>query len=163
MLTSSHIHNSITKIGIDLHRQMERKKHIGDFYGLRELEFQAQYDFSGTIGSLPTETDIHIPFAVTFIGDPGNQRDSTQDRPHARLTPELLIAPAGVVPYHYVLRWDLDDDFNYVGAVVRVGVHSPALTAGEVPASTNVQGILHAAFQGYGALWDPDGPFDAGG
>lgn len=163
MLTSTNINRSIARIGIDLHRQIERKKHAGDFYALRELEFQAQYDFSGAIDTLPSETDITIPFTTTFVGDPGNQRDSTQDRPHARLTPELLIAPAGTVPYAYVLSWKYDDDFNYVGAIVRVGVHSPAMTAGQTPASTTVQGILHAAFQGYGALWDPDGPFDAGG
>lgn len=162
MLTSSNIHRSIANVGINLQRRMEARRHIGDFYGQGEVEFQAQYAFSGQLDTEPAENIIHVPFTVVFVGDPGNQRDSTLDRPQARLSTELTLSPAGTMSYHHVAGWTYDSDFNYTGAKVMVGVHCPAMSMGNPPVNLNFAGILHAAFQGFGSLWDPDSPLDGG-
>lgn len=162
MLAQSDIHRSISRMTLDLHRAIDRRKRQGDAYAIAEREYQTQCTFSGTVGTLPVETTVTIPFTLVFIGDPGNQRDSTLDRPHARLTTEILFAPAGAVPYAYVSQWQRDEDFNFIGAVITIGVNCPAMyvAGADAPANLAFKGILHAAFQGFGAMIDYDSPFD---
>jgi hypothetical protein len=158
MLARSEIHRSLATMTLDLHKMIDRRANAGAIYQLAEREFQAQYDFSGTVGTLPVETEIAIPFSVMFLGDAGLQRDSQLDRPHARLTTELLYAPPGAVPYHYVKQWQLDPDLNYVGAIVTVGMSCPAMfvTGATPPTDLAFKGKLHAAFQGFGLLTDDE-------
>ena len=143
---------------IDLHRSMERRRTAAHSYQLAEREFQAVYDFSGEVGTLPVEAEVEIPFTVIFMIDSGRLRDSNLDRPHAKLTVEVLYAPVGCVPYHYVKRWEQDPDLNYVGAIVMVGMHCPAMfIEGRAPLGSRAfAGKLHAAFQGYGVLIDDE-------
>lgn len=162
MLAHSDIQRSIGKISIDLNRQMEARRTRADLYRLGEQEWQAQYEFYGDVGSLPVETTITIPFGITFVADAGLARDSTLDRPLARFSAEMLVTAPGFVPYHYLQSWTFDDDRNYVGAVILVGMHCPAFLIAPPP-TTAFRFILHAGFQGYGAIWDPDGAFDSGG
>lgn len=163
MLVRSDIHRSIAKMTIDLHRAMAQRAHAGDIYGLAEREYQVQYEFYGDVGTLPVEAQITIPFDLIFVGDPGNQRDSQLDRPQARFATELLSGPPGIILYAHIASWTQDDSFNFVGAIVTVGAHCPAFLAGETPPTTSFKGLLHASFQGWAAINDPDGPLDAGG
>lgn len=158
MLARSEIHRSLAGMTLDLHKMIERRRLANQVYELAEREFQVQYDFSGTVGTLPVETEITIPFSVLFLGDTGHQRDSQLDRPHARLTTELLYAPPGAVPYHFVKQWQFDQDLNYVGAVVMVGMSCPAMfvVGATPPSSLAFKGKLHAAFQGFGLLIDDE-------
>ena len=160
MLVTADIHRSIARWSIDFQRLSQKRATAADAYGLAEQEFQVTYEFSGNVGSAPVEDDLTIPFTkVTFVADAGNQRDSQLDRPFAKLSFEIVSGPPGIIPYGYVKAWVFDDDFNYEGAVIAVGVHCPVLP----DTDTAFLGIVHAAFQGFGAPWDPDGPFDSGG
>lgn len=165
MLAHSEIQRSIRGMTISFARRVDKRQRAADRYGLAEWEEQFQYEVAGALGAAPTETTITVPFGLLFIGDSGNQRDSTLDRPHLRQGFEMLLGPPGLIPYAYVASWQYDADFNYTGAIVIVGMHYPAFTipSAQAPASANVKGIVHLAFQGFAAMWDPDGPFDAGG
>lgn len=157
------IQRSIGRMTIDLHKAMTQHAHAADPYRLGERDLQFQFDFSGKIGTLPVEADITIPFDHVVLYDAGNARDSQLDRPNVKLSFEKLAGPAGIVAYGHVNQWRYDDDFNYVGAVVTVGVHCPAmLFGGAMPTSFDFHYILHASFQGYGAPTDADSQ-DGGG
>lgn len=164
MLPHTSIHRSIAKMSVDLHRAMEHRRSLTRDYEIGEHEQQYQYDFHGRVGILPVENTLTIPFGIIYVADPGNQRASYLDRPLAKLAIEMRRAPAGTLAYPHLARWKRDDDFNFVGAVIRVTVHCPAIAIeGLMPHDFTYDGILHAAFQGFGGPWDPDGPFDAGG
>jgi hypothetical protein len=163
MLARNDIQRSISSMTLRLQQDIEHRKALYAGYGLAEREFQAQYVFTGTIGSLPAEGQIAIPFTLTFAANPGARRDSNLGHPQARLSFELRQGPAGLIPYAYVQSWQLDGDYNYVGATVTVGVHYPGLQAGVTPSTASFQGILHAAFQGFGTPQDTDSSAAGGG
>jgi hypothetical protein len=164
MLATADIHRSLADLSINVHRATETRAVRANHYGLAEREFQAQYDFAGTVGTLPAEAEATIKFNILFVADPGNQRDSTLDRPIFRPGLEMLYVPPGTISYVHLVSWIKDDDFNFTGAVVLAGVHCPAVAdPTTVPASLDFKGILHVAVQGFAVVWDPEGPFDAGG
>lgn len=145
-------------------RAMTRQRHRADVYGLAEREQQFQYELAGYVGTLPVEATVPIPFAITFQSDPGNQRDSTLDRPHVHVGWEQEYGPDGLIVYAKVISWIQDDDFNYVGANVLAGVHCPAVAIeGLIVNQARFKLALHITFQGFGSVNDPDGNYDAGG
>lgn len=157
MLVRSDIHRSLGKLTLDLHKNMRRRQLANEPYELAEREFQAQCEFSGKIGNTPAEMTIKIPFAVLFLGDAGNLRDSTLDRPHVYFAVEFTKQPDGVVPYHYVKKWHKDHDLNYKAATVTLGIYVPTLVSGgTLPDRPEFAGKLHATFQGYGLLIDDE-------
>lgn len=165
MLAHSDLTRSISNMTIGLARAASMRRHAADAYALAEREQQFQYNISGKVGTVPVEKLLTIPFDVVFLGDAGMQRDSQLGQPQVRSGFEIASGPAGLIPYAHVNQWVLDDDLNYTGAKVTVGVHAPAIAvegAGAVT-SRSYRGVLHMSFQGYGAPWDPDGPSDAGG
>lgn len=164
MLAHSDLQRSLRAMTIGYAQAMHRRRHMADDYGLAERVQQFQYELTGYIGDLPVEATIPIRFALMFMADSGNQRDSTLDRPHVHVGFEEEYAPAGTIPYAKVISWIQDDDFNYVGANVLVGVHCPAVAIeGLVVNQARVKIALHISFQGWGAMIDPDGDYDAGG
>jgi hypothetical protein len=149
MLARNEIQRSIASMTLRLQQDIAHRKGLYDNYGLAEREFQAQCDFSGTVGTVPAQAPIAIPFSLIYPSNPGMVRDSGLGRPHARLSFELIQGPDGLIPYAYVQSWLQDPDYNYVGAVVLVGVHYPGLALGVPPSTASFKGILHAAFQGW--------------
>lgn len=161
MLASTDLQRSITKMTLSLARAIDAKKHAADHYGLCEREIQYQYPLTGMTGSVPVETTITIPFDVHFVGDAGFARDSQLTAPQLRVGFERTLGPAGLICYAHVTQWLTDPDLAYIGAIVAVGVHQPAIASGGDGNAFNI--VAHIAFQGYGAPWDPDGVYDAGG
>jgi hypothetical protein len=168
MLARSDIHRSIASMTIDLHRSIDRRKNLTNAYKMGEREYQTQIEFSGQVGTLPAEATTTITFSDTlvFMADVGIARDSQLSRPQFRPGWELLYGPAGLVPYAFVQSWAYDDDLNYTGAVINLGVHCPAMyvAGADAPANLAFKGLLHASFQGYAVPFDPGGPLpDDGG
>ncbi len=149
---------------ISFARAVTKRRHESDPYGLAEREQQFQYEVIGQVGLLPTEQDIKLKFALLFMVDSGNQRDSTLDRPHLRVGFEEDYGPPGLIPYAKVVAWDRDDDDNYQGATMRVGCHCPAVgTEGMLVSQARFKFAVHLAFQGWCVMYDPEGGYDAGG
>jgi hypothetical protein len=159
MLVGTDLQRSVANMTLGLHKAISTRAHRADAYRLGEKEWQVQYEFSGNVGTATQETLITMNFEPVFSRDAGMVRTSTLDRPLAHLSVELLTAPALVMPYAYISGWLLDDDGDYNGAVATAGMHWPTPVAG---VATAFDAILHARFQGYGAIWDPDGPYDGG-
>jgi hypothetical protein len=162
MLVRNDIQRSIANMTLRLQQDIAHRKGLYANYGLAEREFQAQYVFTGTIGSVPVEAPIVIPFTLTFAANPGARRDSNLGHPQFRSGFEIMQGPAGLIPYAHVASWQLDGDCNYIGATVNVGAHYPGLQAGIAPSTASFQGILHAAFQGFATPQDTDSSGGAG-
>lgn len=157
MLAHSDIHRSLTRLSLDLTKAIAQREGQVKQFRQGEYEVQYQFNFSGKVGTLPVETDFPLTFGVLFFADVGNARDSELDRPLARLAMELTNAPAGVLPYSYVAGWTRDNDFNYIGALIRIGAHLPAMAIlGAAPPAVDFSGVVHIGIQGYGAPLDPD-------
>lgn len=151
-------------MSISLLKGIDKRSKAGDWHTLAEHELQYQYEIAGTVGTLPAETQVTLSFDVIFLTDPGNQRDSTLDRPQFRPGFEFDYTATGMIPYAYVAEWVMDSDFNIVGAKVVIGVHSPAAQfQGLTVAQAQYKGAVHLSFQGWCLPTDPDGPYDSGG
>lgn len=161
MLAASDISRSLSRMTVNLHRQIETKRNADQHYRMRERDQQYQHAFSGKLGPHPVEATFKILFDILFVGDAAMARDSQFDTPQVRFGFEMTSAPDGTVPYAHVVEWIRDDSFNFTGCKVRVGVHNPRLGQGAV-ARLPYKGVIHCSFQGYGAPIDPDGP-DPGG
>jgi hypothetical protein len=165
MLATSDLHRSIAKMTLSLARDIDAHKHRADDYKLCEREHQFQIALSGTIGATPAETSVALPFYIYFVADPGYLRDSDLSAPQVRFGFEIPSGPSGLVPYAHVQQWSRNNDMDYTGAQVTVGVHCPAmlLPSADTTVAAAFTLVLHAAFQGYGCPWDADGPNDGGG
>lgn len=157
------LHRALTKMTLDLHRKIERRKQIELHYGNHVREQQFQYPFNGYVGMLPSETTVVIKFDICFLWDPGVAVDSQLGEPTFRFGARLLSAPQGTIPYAHVPSWIQDDDLNYIGANVVIGVHNPAQTLNEQVESVPFNGVAHFTFQGYGFPIDPMGSGPDGG
>jgi hypothetical protein len=164
MLEAAELARAMAKLTLGYQRAMDAHKHEPDLYRLCEREQQFQVALTGTTGTLPTETSFSIPFDVHFVPDAGFARDSALTDPTVRIGFVVTTAPAGMIPYAYVQSFTQDSDLFYTGAKILVGVAQPALMLANSDAQVGPFNItLHIAFQGYGAPYDPDGPYpDAG-
>lgn len=165
MLAHTDLHRSMGKLAIDLHRAMNHRAHAGDDYRQAVRTQMFQFDITGKVGTFPVEKVVKIPFDIIFAADPGMAWDSQLTTPHAHFAFEMSLAPPGLIPYAHISTWLYDDDYDYKGAKVNIGIHCPSvelLGVGSVSQRTFV-GRFHATFTGYGAPWDPDGTSQAGG
>jgi hypothetical protein len=175
MLATSDLQRSIGHMTLGLSRAMDQRKHAADLYRECEREEQFQFPFSGQAGTFPVEEVMHIQFGVLFAFDSGTARDSELGPPHVRTGFEMTRAPTGLITYCHVKEWKQDNDLDYIGAAVVVGVHVPAVALqgiGDITSasqgvanrlSLKFTGVLHIAFQGWGAPLDPDGGGNAAG
>jgi hypothetical protein len=158
MRPSTTLNRALAHMTVDTHRKIMVREEADQYYKLTECEQQYQCPISGTLGTLPVEVTVKILFSIQFLWDAGVLRDSQLGEPMYRGGVHLSSAPSGTMTYTHVSSWVQDDSFNYVGANVVVGVHNPAMSiaGATVPTDTSFQGILHCAFQGFGAPLDND-------
>lgn len=164
MRARTSIRTSVTRMTVDLQRQMHAKRTAADYYRMHEREQQFQYDVTGSIGFAPVEDTIKILFDTMFLYEYGNRRDSQLLEPFVKFGFSQVVGPAGTIPYAHVVDWKQDSDLNYIGATVVVGAHNPsiALTGASSHESLTFKATLHASFQGYGVPLDPATPDDDG-
>lgn len=157
MRSSTTLGRALSKMTVDTHKQMRSREDQNKYYKLTEREQQFQYGISGNVGLVPVETAIKIRFDHFFLYEYGYLRDSQLLEPQTHFGFTKLSAPAGTVPYAHVASWIQDEDRNYVGAHVVVGVHNPTIAASGAAnvTATAFSGTLHASFQGFGAPIDP--------
>jgi hypothetical protein len=158
MRASTGLQATVSRMTLDLQRQINSRSHAADYYGMAEREQQFQYAISGTVGFLPVETTIKILFDTVFLYEYGTRRDSQLLEPLVRFGFSQLSAPVGTVPYAHVQSWKQDDDFNYIGCTLVVGAHNPLVaTVGTDPTtSLKFAATLHASFQGFGVPVETD-------
>src|ERR1700758_2804443 len=108
MLASTDLQRSIHGMTISLGRRTAKKAAESYFYGLAEREQQFQYEISGTVGTLPVEAQVTITFALLFIAQTGNMRDSNLDRPQLRVGFEQEFGPPGIFYYAHLVQWVTD-------------------------------------------------------
>jgi hypothetical protein len=151
-LRTSAIHRSLTTMAIEVGRSIDRKRAANAAEALSEVDQQFQIDIGGTAGGWAWET-VELNFEETFYDAP-SQRDADLDEPQFTFGSVLSSGPPMVVTAH-VSRWKRDDEDNFTGAFVRVGVWNPA--AGTAAASfERFTGRVHLNFQGFAAPSDPD-------
>jgi hypothetical protein len=96
---------------------------------------------SGVAGS-GAFTDFTITFQETLYYAP-LQRNLKLEDPHVTFGYQLDSGDAKITAY--VKSWTMDDNANYVGAIVRVHVEQF-----EWAPRSSFSGAVHATFQGYG-------------
>lgn len=162
MRAGTTLSRALSKISVDTHRQMHSRAQQARYYELAEREHQFQYPIKGTLGLLPVEVTFKILFDVAFLYEYGIRRDSQLLEPRTHFGFSALSGPAGTVPYAHVLKWIQDEDLNYIGCHVIVGIHNPLISATGTGSLTSVKfsATLHCSFQGYGHPMDNDDPSD---
>lgn len=158
MRPSVTLKTAVSRMTVDVHRQIHSRSHATDYYQLAEREQQFQFDVGGSVGFVPVEASISVLFDIYFLYEYGTRRDSQLLEPHTRFGFTNMSAPPGSVPYAHVQSWNQDQDFNYIGCTIVVGVHNPTIGMVGADPTTNLNftASLHASFQGYGAPIDSD-------
>lgn len=138
-------HNAITrsllKLGYQNVLDIQRSQHRSDATKLAEVFQQYQMDVSGVAGS-----GAYCDFTVTFqevLYYAPLQRNLKLEDPHVTYGYQLDSGDAKL--HAYVKSWTLDENANYLGAIVRVHVEQFAWA----PLSP-FSGAVHVTFQGYG-------------
>lgn len=165
MREAATLQRGLERMALDLPRQFANRAQAMRQSSLCERMQEFQHDFSGTVGTVPAEITFQILFDILFLGDAGCRRDSQLGEPQFSHGVHLLSAPSGTIIYAYVPSWVQDDDFNFTGANVTIGVHNPRIAEQGVGAvgSVRFQGTLHSTFHGFGLPIDPEGDGDGGG
>lgn len=124
-----------------LTEESRQRRHQGDPYRPAEVFQHYQVDVSGTTGT-GVFTDVTINFQEVLYYAPLQRNVKTED---PQVTHGVVLDSGDAHVTAYVVKWLLDDNANYMGAVVRIG----ATQVGWAPAS-QFSGTLHITFQGYG-------------
>lgn len=158
MRATSTLQRTLAHATVGTHRAMRSRDRQAMYYELAERQQQFQYPISGTVGLVPVETTITIKFDIQFLYEYGYRRDSQLLEPLTHFGFTSVTAPAGTIPFAHVKEWTQDEDLNYVGAKVVVGVHNPIIAASgaAILSSAAFKATLHCSFQGYGTPLDPD-------
>lgn len=143
MKTLSHhaIVRSLERVGYRNGLAMHQRRHEADGYRLTEIWMQYQIDVSGTTGT-GTYVDATLHFPETLCYSPLQRNIKTED-PH--VVTGFLLDAGDAQFVAYVTKWLLDDNANYTGAIVRIGVQQ----VGWNPSSA-FAGTIHVTFQGLG-------------
>jgi hypothetical protein len=153
-LSVNSIHRSLSTMAIEVNRAVARKSAANAVESLGEVDQQFQADIGGTAGGWAWET-VELDFEETFYDAPA-QRDADLDEPTFTFGSVIVTGPPMMVTAH-VSKWKRNDEDNFTGAFVRVGVWNPASTADQDPATfERFTGRVHLNFQGFAAPSDPD-------
>lgn len=142
------IARSLTQLGYRNVLDIQRAQQRSDATKLTEVLQQYQMDVSGVTG-----TGVFCDFTVTFqevLYYAPLQRNLKLEDPHFTYGYQLDTGDAKITAY--VKSWTLDDNANYLGAIVRVHVEQFAWA----PASP-FSGAVHCTFQGYGVPAEDSG------
>lgn len=147
MRAKTDLHRALAGTTVEIHRRIETRRANVSQDRMTEREQQFQHGFSGAIGTTPggTESQFKVLFDIVFPGDPGSMRDSQLGEPIVRFGFRMAQAPPGTAPYAHVADWVLDDDLNFIGAIITFGVHGGFGNPGPF------KGVLHSTFQGFGS------------
>lgn len=125
-----------------------------------EYDQQFQVPYTGTlIGRDPLRVTVQLTFAVRFIREPVEYRDSPYEFPHFTYGDEQTGLDESVVFTHAVVRrWIYDED-EVTGVEVMILLHNP-FAADDDPDAANKEelrfnGVMHLNFEGYAAAFDP--------
>lgn len=135
------IERSLGLIGYRNALAIHRRRHEADSYRLAEVFQQYQIEVSGTSGT-GAFVDADINFQEVLYYAPLQRNSKTED-PH--VTHGVSVDSGEARFAVYVVRWLLDQNANYTGAVVRIGVEQ----LGYAPASA-FAATIHITFQGLG-------------
>lgn len=147
------IHRSMKSMGFQLGERVHEKRHIADQYKLTEIQQQFQLEISG-VAAAGAWTDFTLNFQEVFYYAP-TQRDNPNEDPQVWWG--VVFDQGDAFCAVHVNQWVLDDNANYVGAIVRVGVmRGPYIGSGAIEGDP-YQGTIHITFQGFGAPVEPPG------
>lgn len=153
-LHTNAIHRSLSTMAIEVHRAVARKQAANAIEALAEVDQQFQIDLGGTAGGTWGWHTIELDFEETFYDAP-SQRDADLDEPHFTSGVVFSAGPPLVIHAH-VSEWKRDDEDNFVGASVRVGVWDPVATSDDPDTLERFTARVHLNFQGFAAPSDPD-------
>lgn len=143
-------HNAIARsaalMGFRLGHEVYKARHRHDATRLAEVQQQFQLDISGVAGS-GSWVDYDIVFKEVLYYAPTQRANKNED-------PQVwwgAVLDSGSAFFSvHVKEWKLDENANYKGATVRVGVMQGAY-AGEGGADGSAfRGTIHITFQGLG-------------
>ena len=141
-------HNAITRsvhmMGFRLADRMYRKRHENDATHLTETQQQFQLSISGVAGA-GAFTDFTIHFNEVIYYAP-TQRNNKNEDPQVWWGANLDSGDAFLSVH--VKQWLLDENANYVGAIVRVGVMQGAYAGQGAVSGSAYAGTIHITFQG---------------
>jgi hypothetical protein len=145
------IHRSVSVMGFDLQRMIEKKRTNVARYAMAETEQQFQQDFTATLNGsgVPLFIPATFTFPETVVYAPRQRQVSNED-PQVWVGAVLDVGHAHVTGF--VKKWVMDASANYIGADVIISL----LGSGEV------KGTVHFTFQGLSSPNDDlgldDGP-----
>jgi hypothetical protein len=145
------IARSLSRIGYRNVLDIQRAQSRNDGTKFAEVLQQYQMDVSGQAGS-GAFTDFTITFQEALYYAP-LQRNLKLEDPHFTYGYQLDTGDAKIVAY--VKNWTLDDNANYLGAIVRVHVEQF-----EWAQLSKFSGTVHVTFQGYGVPVEDTGYTD---
>lgn len=141
------IARSIALMGFDLERQMRKKRHEADNYGLAETQQQYQVSVSGVAGA-GAFTDFTIKFNEIIYFAPQWRNNKMED---PQMSWGAVLDSGRAFFAVNVKEWLLDDKCNYTGAIISIGAQAGAYGGlGGVDGSP-YSGTIHLTFQGLSA------------
>lgn len=140
------IARSVDAMGFRLGAAMYRKRHATDAFRATEIQQQYQVEIGGVAGAGAfTESTIH--FQETMYYAPLQRNITTED---PQVTWGVNLDKGDAFVSVHVKRWLLDDNANYIGAVLRIGVMQGAYAGQGGVEGSAFKGTIHVTFQGYG-------------
>lgn len=135
------IERSLAVVGYRNTLDIHRRRHEADDYRLAEVLQQYQIEISGAAGT-GAFLDATINFQEVLYYAPLQRNIKTED---PQVTHGVVFDTGEAKLIVYVTKWLLDENANYTGAIVRVGVEQ----VGWAPASA-FAATVHITFQGLG-------------